>query len=145
MNKTLNYVKPAAEYTIQPPYLQDEITYSSTRDQDDSAPYLAIKGDLRVSVTEQEAAQGPIIRNYHLETGHMQEPLSVLWEVEGEVLPGTARSTDIAFDLSGVHAGQQRTYVVTVQLTEPDGQQRQVSGTFVQIFVRPDSVLQEAA
>ena len=98
-----------------------------------------------MSVTEQEAAQGPIIRNYHLETGYIQEPLSVLWEVEGEVLPSTARSTDIAFDLSGVHASQQQTYVVTVQLTEPDGQHRMVSGTFVQIFVRPDSVLQEAA
>jgi len=145
VNKTLSYVKSAAEYTIQLPYLQDEITYSNAKEQDDSAPYLAIKGDLRAYVTEQEAAHGPIIRNYHLETDSMQEPLSVLWEVEGEILASTARSTDIAFDLSGVHAGQQQTYVVTVQLTEPNGQHRLVSGTFVQIFVTPDSVLQEAA
>jgi hypothetical protein len=111
--------------------------------QDESTPGVAIKGDLRMSVTEQEITYGLITGNYSLETESMHEPLFVLWKAEGEVMTHTGKSTGIAFDLSGAQAGQLWTAVVTVQLTELSGPSRTVvSGTLVQIFVTGDRVLE---
>ena len=117
----------------------------SVREQDESTPGVAIKGDLRMSVTEQEITYGLITGNYSLETESMHEPLFVLWRAEGEVMTHAGKSTGIAFDLSGAQAGQLWTAVVTVQLTELSGPSRTVvSGTLVQIFVTGDRVLEQA-
>jgi hypothetical protein len=61
----------------------------------------------------------------------------MLWRTQnGEVLNRSARSTAIAFDLSGARVGQLWTPVITVQVTDADTHDTIISGTFVQIFVR---------
>jgi len=99
-------------------------------------PKVLITGDLRLYVTESEAALQPIKGSYSIETVGMQEPLHILWYAEGQVLSRQARSTDIVFDLPGTRAGQPCIYLVAVQVTERGVQGRVVlSGTFVHIFV----------
>ena len=141
MTRTRDHVKLAVRS------LKDSSTARiSVREQDESTPGVAIKGDLRMSVTEQEITYGLITGNYSLETESMHEPLFVLWKAEGEVMTHTGKSTGIAFDLSGAQAGQLWTAVVTVQLTELSGPSRTVvSGTLVQIFVTSDPVLEQAS
>ncbi len=106
-----------------------------------SLSQVFITGDLQLCVTESDAAHGPIKGSYRIETQEIQEPLQVLWGAEGQVGSRQARATDIAFEMSGVQAGQMRIYPVQVQVT--DQRTSIVSGVFVQILVIPDTLLQE--
>jgi len=92
-------------------------------------------------VTEQEAALHPITGRYSIETAGMQEPLYMLWYAEGQVLNRQARSTGITFDVRGARAGETRTYLVAVQVTE-NGVKGQVviSGMFVRVVVTSDDL-----
>jgi hypothetical protein len=108
-----------------------------------SLSQVFITGDLQLCVTESDAAHGPIKGSYRIETQEIQEPLQVLWGAEGQVGSRQARATDIAFEMSGVQAGQMRIYPVQVQVT--DQRTSIVSGVFVQILVIPDTLLQETA
>src|SRR5260370_40180681 len=81
-------------------------------------PQVVITGDLRLSVTESEAAHGPITGHYSIETRQMQEPLQVYWGAEGQVGNRQARVTDIAFELPQAQAGQSSIYQVQGQVRE---------------------------
>jgi hypothetical protein len=96
-------------------------------------PQVVITGDLRLSVTESEAAHGPIIGHYSIETRDMQEPLQVCWGAEGQVLNRQTRATDIAFAIPQAQAGQRWIYTVQAQVT--DQRTSIVIGVFVQILV----------
>jgi hypothetical protein len=107
--------------------------------QDLQQPMVIIKGAIRLSVTESEAALQPIIGRYHIETEGLQEPLHLLWYAEGKVLHRQASSTAIAFDLRGTPAGQTHICQVAVQAVERGRRGRVVqSGIFVQIVVTSD-------
>lgn len=106
-------------------------------------PSVVITGDLRLVVTEADAARGPITGSYRIQTQGMQEPLLVLWGAEGQVLSRQARATAITFAIPGTRAGQNVIASVQVQVT--DQRVSVVSGVFVQILVIADTALPQAA
>src|SRR5881398_19816 len=97
----------------------------------ESLPQVVVIGDLRLSVTESEAAHGPITGHYSIETREMQEPLQVCWGAEGQVRNRQAR------------AGQRWIYPVQAQVT--DQRTSIVTGVFVQILVTADTLPQVSA
>jgi hypothetical protein len=102
-------------------------------------PKVLITGDIRLSVTESEAALHPITGHYSIQTAEMQEPLYILWHAEGQVLRRHGLSTSIAFDVHGARTGETRSYLVAVQVAESGEQGRVVlSGVFVQVVVTGD-------
>jgi hypothetical protein len=108
-----------------------------------SLPQVVITGDLQLSVTESDAAHGPITGSYRIETQEMQEPLRVLWGAEGQVRNRMARATDIAFEIPKARAGQIWIYAVQTQVT--DQRTSIVAGVFVQILVTLDTFHQVSA
>ena len=102
---------------------------------------VLIMGDIRLHVTESEAALQPVTGRYSIEITGMQGPLHLLWHAEGQVLSRQTPSTDIVFDARGARAGERRTYLVAVQVTERGIRGRVVqSGVFVQIVVVGDKL-----
>lgn len=102
-------------------------------------PAVFIRGDIRLSVSEAQAASGPITACYNIETMGMQEALYIFWQAEGQVHNRHDRSTPIAFDVRGARAGEIRTYVVAVQVAESGKLGRVVQcGVFVQIRIGED-------
>jgi len=99
-------------------------------------PQVVILGDLWLSVTESEAAHGPITGHYSIKTRDMQEPLQVCWGAEGQVCNRQARATDIAFAMPQAQAGQKWIYAVQAQVT--DQRTSIVIGVFVLILVTAD-------
>ena len=97
----------------------------------------SITGDLCLTVTESDAAHGPIKGSYKIEIEEMQEPLQVSWGAEGQVRSRQARATEIAFEMPGARAGQTWIYAVQAQVT--DRWSSIVTGVFVRIFVTPDT------
>src|SRR5437868_15444364 len=85
----------------------------------ESLPQVVITGDLRLSVTESEAAHGPITGHYSIETRQMQEQLQVYWGAEGQVCNRQTSATDIAFEMPHAQAGQRWIYPVQAQATDP--------------------------
>src|ERR1700730_5514290 len=73
-------------------------------------PQVVITGDLQLSVTESEAALGPITGHYSIETWQMQGPLQVYWGAEGQVCNRQDKVTDIAFEMPQAQAGQRWIY-----------------------------------
>ena len=104
---------------------------------------VLIIGDLCLSVTESEAAHGPITGSYRIETQQMQEPLQIYWGAEGQVLSRHARASYIAFEMPQAQAGQRWIYPVQVQVT--DHRTSIVTGVFVQILVTADNIPQVSA
>jgi hypothetical protein len=105
------------------------------------APKVLITGNLRLCVTELEAALHPITGRYNIEMTGMRQPLYTLWHAEGQVLCRQARSANIAFDVRGARAGETRIYLVAVQATERGVQGRVVqSGVFVRVVVTGDNL-----
>src|SRR5947209_19565542 len=84
----------------------------------ESLPQVVVIGDLRLSVTESEAAHGPITGHYSIEIRQMQEPLQVYWGAEGQLCNRQTRVTDIAFEMPQVQAGQMWIYSVHAQLAD---------------------------
>ena len=109
----------------------------------ESLPQVVVIGDLRLSVTESEAAHGPITGHYSIETREMQEPLQVCWGAEGQVRDRQARATDIAFEMPQARVGQRWIYSVQAQVT--DQRTSIVTGVFVQILVTADTLPQVSA
>lgn len=99
-------------------------------------PQVVILGDLWLSVTESQAAHGPITGHYSIETRDMQEPLQVCWGAEGQVRTRQARATALAFAMPQAQAGQRWIYAVQAQVT--DQRTSIVTGVFVQILVTAD-------
>jgi hypothetical protein len=68
--------------------------------------------------------------------------LQVIWIAEAEVLNHTVHSLDVAFDVRGTPAGETLTRLLTVQVTESNGQGSIIhSSIFVQIVVVRDELL----
>jgi hypothetical protein len=122
------------------PY-RPEAHHSATTGLGLEQPKVLITGDIRLRVTESEAALHPITGHYSIETGEMQEPLYLLWHAEGQVQSRQAWSTDIVFDMHGARAGETWTYLVSVQVTESGVRGKVVqSGVFVQIAMTSDDL-----
>jgi hypothetical protein len=67
--------------------------------------------------------------------------LQVVWIIEGDVLNHTVHSIDIEFDMRSIPAGAKLTRVLTVQVTDQNGQGCIVhSSVFIQIFVMQDDL-----
>jgi len=136
MNKTLAARAAPSLQEIQPSFLYEGIASRAVVEDSDRHPEASIKGDLGIIVTEQEVARGPITGRYTVEMQDMREPLFVRWHAQhGRVLNRSARSTAIAFDLSGTRAGQIWTAVITAQVTDAETYDTIIRGTFVQIRV----------
>lgn len=112
------------------------IHYPTRHELEKEQPRVSIIGDTRLYVTESEAARGPIAGYYRIESTGLQAPLYALWYAEGRVLHRNTLTTSILFDLHGAQAGEIRTFLVGVQVTEGNERRSIVSGVFVQIFVR---------
>jgi hypothetical protein len=104
-------------------------------------PKVLILGDIRLRVTESYAAGRPVKGYYRIETEGMQEPLQVIWIIEGNVLKHTVLSIDVEFDVRGIPAGETLTRLLTAQVTDKNGQGCIVhSSVFIQIFVVRDDL-----
>jgi hypothetical protein len=109
-----------------------------------SQPKVAIKGDIRLRINEQYAARRPVKGRYQIDIEGMQEPLHVLWMIEGNVLSHTVHAIEVAFDVQGTPAGETLTRQLTAQVTDRGGQGCIVhSSVFVQIFVVNDDLTRE--
>jgi hypothetical protein len=104
-------------------------------------PKVVIEGDIRLRIPESYAALRPVKGRYRIETEGMQEPLQVIWIIEGNVLNHTVHSIDVEFDMRGIPAGETLTRVLTAQVTDQNGQGCIVhSSVFIQIFVVRDDL-----
>ncbi len=146
MKKTLNNREASVLAGLQPFFPQEGMASVAVVEDRDRYPKAWIKGDIIFSLAEQEVARGPITGHYTVVTEDMAEPLSVLWQAQnGAVLNRSARSTAIAFDLSAAFAGQRWTSEITVQVTDAVTYDTVVSGTFIQMLVTSDRLLERIA
>jgi hypothetical protein len=142
MNKTLKPVEPPPSRARQASLLQEVSPIPARVAGTDGRPRIVIQGDIRLRVTESFAALRPVKGHYRIETEGMQEPLQVIWIAEAEVLNHTVHSIDVAFDVRGTPAGETLTRLLTVQVTESNGQGSIIhSSIFVQIVVVRDELL----
>ncbi|OLB53252.1 MAG: hypothetical protein AUI01_12150 [Ktedonobacter sp. 13_2_20CM_2_56_8] len=110
-------------------------------EKNNSNPKVFIKGDIRLRVTESYAGRRPVRVRYIIETEGMQEPLHVIWMIEGNVLNHTVHCIEVAFDVRGISAGETLTRLLTAQVTNRGGQGCIVhSSVFIQIFVVRDTL-----
>jgi hypothetical protein len=142
MNKTLKPVEPTPSRARQESLLQEVSHIPGRVAGTDGMPRIVIQGDIRLRVTESFAARRPVKGYYRIDTEGMQEPLQVIWIAEAEVLNHTVHSLDVAFDVRGTPAGETLTRLLTVQVTESNGQGSIIhSSIFVQIVVVRDELL----
>jgi hypothetical protein len=141
MSDTLKQVEPTQARAIQAPLLKEVSRVPARVPGTDGMPRVVITGDIRLRVTESYAARRPVKGHYRIETEGMQEPLHVIWMIEGNVLNHTVYSIDVEFDVRGIPAGETLTRVLTAQVTESNGQGCIVhSSIFVQILVVSDDL-----
>jgi len=141
MSDTLEQVERTQSLAIQTSFLKEVSQIPALTPRTGGMPKVVIKGDIRLRVTESSAALRPIKGHYRIETEGMQEPLHVIWIIEGNVLNHTVHAIDVAFDVRGTPAGETLTQVLTAQVTERNGQGCIVhSSVFVQIFVVRDDL-----
>ena len=140
MNRTLANVKPAQSQSTHA--LLDSIAYfPDDPGKINSEPKVLIKGDIRLRVTESYAGRRPVRGRYIIETEGMQEPLHVIWMIEGNLLNHTVHCIEVAFDVRGISAGETLTRLLTAQVTNRGDQGCIVhSSVFVQIFVVRDDL-----
>lgn len=141
MSDTLKQVEPTQARAIQASLLKEVSHVPARVPGTDGMPRVVITGDIRLRVTESYAALRPVKGHYLIETEGMQEPLHVIWIIEGNVLNHTVHSIDVEFDMRGIPAGETLTQVLTAQVTERNGQGCIVhSSVFVQILVVSDDL-----
>jgi hypothetical protein len=147
MKKTRNNREASLLPKLQPFFPQEGMPPLAVVEDCDRHPRAWIKGDRSIcSVAEQEVARGPITGHYTVVMEDIAEPLFVLWQAQnGAVLDRSARSTAIAFDLSEACAGQLWTSDITVQVTDAITYDTVVSGTFIQMLVTSDRLLERVA
>jgi len=146
MKKTLNNREVSVLPKLQPFFPQEGMASVAVVEDHDRHPKAWIKGDIIFSLAEQEVARGPIIGHYTVVVEDMAEPLFVLWWAQdGAVLNRSALSTAIAFDLPEAYVGQGWTSEITVQVTDAVTYDTVVSGTFIQMFVTSDRLLEQVA
>jgi hypothetical protein len=141
MSDTLNQMERTLSPAIQAPLLKKVSHPPESVPGASGMPKVVIEGDIRLRVTESYAAGRPVKGFYRIETEGMQEPLQVIWIIEGNVLNHTVRSIVVEFDVRGIPAGETLTRVLTAQVTDKNGQGCIVhSSVFIQIFVMRDDL-----
>ena len=146
MKKTRNTREASVLPKLQPFFPQEGIASVAVVEDSDRHPKAWITGDIIFSLAEQEVARGPITGHYTVVTEDMAEPLFVLWWAQnGTVLNRSARSTAITFDLSEACVGQRWTSEIMVQVTDAVTYDTVVSGTFIQVLVTSDRLLERVA
>ena len=147
MNKTRNNREASVLPTLQPFFPEEGMASVAVVEDRDRHPKARITGEnSSCSVAEREVARGPIIGHYTVVTEDMAEPLFVLWQAQnGAVLNRSARSTAIAFDLSEACVGQLWTTEIMVQVTDAVTYDTIVCGTFIQMLVTSDRLLERIA
>jgi hypothetical protein len=131
MSETLKQMK-----RMQSPLLKAVPRIPGSDPRPSGMPKVLIQGDIRLRVPESYAALRPIKGHYRIETEGMQEPFHVIWIIEGTVLNHTEHAIDVAFDVRGTPAGETLTRLLSVQVSDRNGQGCIVhSSVFVQIFV----------
>jgi hypothetical protein len=140
MSNTLKQIGRTQAPAIQVPLLKKEPQIPGRVRGTIGTPKVLIQGDIRLRVTESYAAGRPVKGYYRLEMEGMQEPLQVIWIIEGTVLNHTVLSIEVEFDVRGIPAGETLTRMFTAQVTDKNGQGCIVhSSVFIQIFaVRDD-------
>jgi hypothetical protein len=132
-------ILPPQPYTVEQPQVFPSsrgVQHPVKSGPEPEQPKVFITGDIKMCVTESEAALRPITGHFSIETVGMREPLYTLWQAEGQILSRQAHSTSIAFDARGARAGGTQTYLVAVQVVESGARGRAVqSGVFVQVVV----------
>ena len=129
-------MEQAQALAIQVPLAKEVLRFPRRIREIIGMPKVLIQGDIRLRVTESYAAGRPVKGHYRLETEGMEEPLQVIWIIEGKVLNHRVRSLDVEFDMRGIPAGETLTRVLAVQVIETNGQERIVhSSIFIQIHV----------
>jgi len=146
MSDTLERVEQAPSLARQAPLLKKGAHIPGAVAGTGSMPKVVIKGDVRLRIPESYAALRPVKGHYRIETEGMQEPLHVIWIIEGNVLNHTVHAIDVAFDVKGTPAGETLTRLLTAQVTDRNGQGCIVhSSVFVQIFVIRDPALKKTS
>ena len=146
MSETLERVEQAPSLARQVPLLKKGAHIPGAVPETGSMPKVVIKGDVRLRIPESYAALRPVKGHYRIEMEDMQEPLQVIWIIEGNVLNHTVHAIDVAFDVRGTPAGETLTRLLTAQVTDRNGQGCIVhSSVFVQIFVIRDPALKKTS
>jgi hypothetical protein len=141
MSGTLKHMEQAQALPIQVPLAKEIARFPRRVREIIGMPKVVIEGDIRLRVTESYAAGRPVKGYYRIETEGMQEPLQVIWIIEGTVLNHTVHSIDVEFDVRGIPAGETLTRVLTAQVTDKNGQGCIVhSSVFIQISVVRDDL-----
>src|SRR5207248_4735381 len=120
MKRTLANFKPAQSQVTHAlvkniPYIPDD------PEKINSNPKVFIKGDIRLRVTASYARRRPVRGRYTIEMEGLQEPLHVIWMIEGHVLNHTVHCIEVAFDVRGTAAGETLTRLITAQVTDRSG------------------------
>src|SRR5207245_1485888 len=116
MSDTLEQVERTQSLAIQTSVLKAVAQIPAMTPRTGGMPKVVITGDIRLRVTESSAALRPMKGHYRIETERMQEPLHVIWMIEGNVLNHTVHAIDVAFDVRGPPAGETLTRVLTAQV-----------------------------
>jgi hypothetical protein len=104
-------------------------------------PKVVIKGDIRLHITECDAAHCPAKGHYTIETQGLLSPLHIIWIVDGHVLAHRGGEIEIAFDMRGRSVGETLTRQLSVQVTAQAGQGPIAhSSVFIQIVVVPNEI-----
>jgi hypothetical protein len=143
MSYTPEQIKRASSPAIQGSIAEQVLRMPDKIPENDDMPGIVITGNIRLRVTASYAALRPVTGYYRIETKGMQEePLHVIWMVEGNVLNHTANSIDVAFDMKGIRAGETLTRMLSAQVTDCNGHGRIFHcSVFVQIFVVKDDLI----
>lgn len=140
MRVTQEQAKRTPAMAMQMPYMHEASVMPGIAPVIEGLPKVVIQGDVRLRVTESLAALRPVEGHYRLETEGMQQPLHVIWIIEGNVLNHTAHSITVAFDMRGASVGETRTHLLTAQVTDQNGHGYVVhSSIFIQITVARDA------
>ena len=141
MSSTLKYMEQTQALAIQVPLAKEVTRFPRRIREIIGMPKVLIQGDIRLRVTESYSARRPVKAHYRLITEGMQEPLQVIWIIEGTVLNHAVRSIDVEFDVRGIPAGETLTRVLSAQVTDQNGHGCIVhSSVFIQIFVVRDDL-----
>jgi hypothetical protein len=141
MSDTQNQIERTPSPAIQTSLLKNVSRPPESVPGTGRIPKVVVEGDIRLRVIESYAAGRPVKGHYRIETEGMQEPLQVIWIIEGDVLNHTARSIDVEFDVRGIPAGEILTRVLTAQVTDQNGHGCIVhSSVFIQISVMRDDL-----
>ena len=140
MRATRERTKQTPAIAMQVPHIQEMTPMPAIAPAIEGPPQAIIQGDVRLRINESLAALRPVEGRYWLETEGMQQPLHVIWIIEGNVLNHTAHSITVAFDMRGTSVGETRTHLLTAQVTDKNGRGYVVhSSIFIQITVAKDA------